>query len=775
MWLMPILWVLIVLTALLGGPWLADEIVRAALASAARRWRPRPGRRLRDVLVVVPARAEGASVRETLTSVGAAGGAGVRVRALLLLDGADAAAAAVAAGLGATVLVKEPAGPSKAAALAWLAREHPEIVRAAEAVLVLDVGSRLASGFFQAFWWPDGVAAVQAWLRGTTVGMGTAVALSETSAQRWQDRGREALDWSVRLRGTGTVFAPDAFLKLAPRLRTAVEDTEATLLSAAAGGSTVLSAEGAAVHDVKPERPPDAAGQRARWLLGQIVLLALRAPALLRLTSQRPLEGLAFTAELLSRPLVLSLAGRLALAAAWGLATAAGWAGGWGWAIAAGLAAASLAELPLARVTTGRLYPELLRAAAVMLRVWLRALLRLPAATRCWLSGHRRGRREDTLRYPCAMCRKVLLVVGTRPEAIKLAPVVRELSRSGRLDPVVVATSQHREMLRQALTPFGIEPDVDLGVMTEKQTPTRVAREVLARLEPVLQKLHPAWTVVQGDTTSALAAAVASFYAGVPVAHVEAGLRTGRLDAPFPEEFNRRAVAVAAAVHFAPTHRAAANLEREGFPRERIVLTGNTVVDAVHWIFAGASPGGRPERPTILVTLHRRESFGEPLARVLRAIRTLAEERRGRIRIVYPVHPNPNVRGPAYETLAGLPGVELVPPMHYPALLRTLAGSRFALTDSGGIQEEAPSVGVPVLVARETTERPEVLDAGWARLVGTDPKRILAEARRLLDDDCAHRAMASGPNPFGDGRAAARIAATLAGEHPEPWEGGARL
>ncbi len=367
---------------------------------------------------------------------------------------------------------------------------------------------------------------------------------------------------------------------------------------------------------------------------------------------------------------------------------------------------------------------------------------------------------------------RAVIIVGTRPEAIKLAPVVRELEHRGVLDPVVVATSQHREMLRQALEPFGIEPDLDLDIMTEGQTPTRVAREVLGRIEPVLRDLRPAWIVVQGDTTSAFAAAVAAFYAGVPVAHVEAGLRTGRMDAPFPEEFNRRALAVAATLHLAPTRRAAANLEREGIPRERILVTGNTVVDAVRWILAAAPPDGRPRGPTVLVTLHRRESFGEPLARVLRAIRTLAEERAGGVRFVYPVHPNPNVSGPAREILGGVPGVELVPPMDYPELLRTFAGARFALTDSGGIQEEAPSVGVPVLVARETTERPEVVEAGWARLVGTDPEAILAAARELLDDERARRRMTSGTNPFGDGRAAERIAAALAGEPVDEWHDG---
>ena len=310
--------------------------------------------------------------------------------------------------------------------------------------------------------------------------------------------------------------------------------------------------------------------------------------------------------------------------------------------------------------------------------------------------------------------RRVLVVVGTRPEAIKMAPVVVALRTRREFEPVLVATSQHREMLRQALAPFGLVPDVDLDVMTEGQTPTRVAFEVLRRFDPVLGELRPAWTLVQGDTTTAFAAGVASFYAGVPVGHVEAGLRTGRLDAPFPEEFNRRSLAVATAIHFAPTEGAAENLRREGI-RQGILVVGNTVVDAVRRIVGndpGADAGGVP---TVLVTFHRRESFGAPALRVLEAIRTLALERAGHLRVVYPVHPNPAVAEPARRILGGIPGVELTEPMDYPSLLRTFASARLALSDSGGIQEEAPSVGTPVLVLRETTERPEVLQAGWSR------------------------------------------------------------
>jgi UDP-N-acetylglucosamine 2-epimerase len=317
-------------------------------------------------------------------------------------------------------------------------------------------------------------------------------------------------------------------------------------------------------------------------------------------------------------------------------------------------------------------------------------------------------------------------------------------------------------MLSQALQPFGLEPEVDLRVMTAHQTPTGVAAAVLERLEPVLERVRPAWTVVQGDTTTVAAAAMASFYCRVDVAHVEAGLRSGRLDAPFPEEYNRRATAVAASLHFAPTAGAAANLRAEGVAPERILTVGNTAVDAVRRILA-VGPAPTPAVPPLVVmTLHRRESFGRPLERVLRAVRRLAEERPGRLRLVYPVHPNPSVSGPAQRLLGGVPGVELLAPMGYPEFLALLARARFALTDSGGVQEEAPTVGVPVLVLREVTERPEVVEAGWGRVVGTDEEEILAQARRLLDDDDARAAMTAGPNPFGDGHAGERIATALA-------------
>ena len=357
---------------------------------------------------------------------------------------------------------------------------------------------------------------------------------------------------------------------------------------------------------------------------------------------------------------------------------------------------------------------------------------------------------------------RVLIVVGTRPEAIKLAPVHAALAAAGRLEPVLLATSQHRELLAQALAPFGLAPAIDLGVMAPGQSPTRVAALVLRRIEPHLARLRPAWTVVQGDTATAFAAAVASFYAGVPVAHVEAGLRTGDLASPFPEEFHRRAIAAAAALHLAPTARAAANLLAEGVDAARVHLTGNTVVDAVRRIAGGAGSAPAGGVPLVLVTMHRRESFGPGVRRVAAALRRLAAERRGRARIVYPVHPNPEIDAVMREALGGAAGVELLPPLGYAEFLALLHQAHFAISDSGGVQEEGPTLGVPVLVLREVTERPEAVEAGWARLVGTDEEAIVAAARTLLDDPEARAAMTGGPNPFGDGRAGERIAALLA-------------
>lgn len=367
---------------------------------------------------------------------------------------------------------------------------------------------------------------------------------------------------------------------------------------------------------------------------------------------------------------------------------------------------------------------------------------------------------------------RVLSVIGTRPEAIKMAPVIRALAaRADAVESIVCSTGQHREMLRQALELFGIVADHDLDLMTPGQTPTQVAARLLARIEPLLADLRPDWVLVQGDTTTVMASAIAAHYARVRIGHVEAGLRTGDRWNPFPEEMNRVLTDQLSDLCFAPTDGARQALLREGIPDERIQVTGNTVVDALQWI---ADQPWRPDAALaplltdgvalVLVTAHRRESLGAPLERICAALRELADASRGRWRLVYPVHPNPQVQGPVYRALDGVEGITLLPPLDYMALINLLKRARLVLTDSGGIQEEAPAFGAPTLVLRETTERPEGVAAGVARLVGTDRERIVAEALRLLTDDDAHAAMARAANPYGDGRASERIVGALVDE-----------
>lgn len=378
---------------------------------------------------------------------------------------------------------------------------------------------------------------------------------------------------------------------------------------------------------------------------------------------------------------------------------------------------------------------------------------------------------------------KVLGVLGTRPEAIKLAPVIRELrARAGAggpaegvgagLQTVVCVTGQHRELLDPMLSIFGIEPDYDLELMENNQSPTRLASAALARLEPILETERPDWVLVQGDTTTVAAASLAAFYARVRVGHVEAGLRTGDKWQPFPEEINRRIGGVIADLHFAPTSRARDNLLREGVSERRIHVTGNTVIDALHWV-AGLTPpettgallrrcrGESADDRIVLVTAHRRENFGRPLESICLALRDLAG--RPGVRVVYPVHLNPNVWGPVHQLLGGVSGVSLVPPLDYLSMVHLLKQSYMVLTDSGGLQEEAPGLGVPVLVLRETTERPEGVDAGAVRVIGTRRERIVAEACRLLDDAAAYRRLARAVNPYGDGHAGERIVSALLG------------
>jgi UDP-N-acetylglucosamine 2-epimerase len=364
--------------------------------------------------------------------------------------------------------------------------------------------------------------------------------------------------------------------------------------------------------------------------------------------------------------------------------------------------------------------------------------------------------------------RTILCVFGTRPEAIKMAPVVQALAaRPDDFRPIVCVTNQHQEMLDQVLDLFELRAEHSLHVMTSGQTPTDVAMRVLERLPPVLASTRPAAVLVQGDTTTTFAAALAAFYARVPVGHVEAGLRTYRRDSPFPEELNRQMTTVLADWHYAPTEWARDNLLRAGVPVETITVTGNPVTDALQWIADKVGdgmtvvPALRPTARMILVTAHRRENFGAPFVEMCEALRALVE-RNPEVELVYPVHLNPNVQEPVRRILAGLARVHLLAPVDYATLVSLLKRCDLVLTDSGGIQEEAPSLGKPVLVMRDTTERPEGIRAGTAKLVGTERARILAETERLLRDPEAYAAMAHAHNPYGDGHAGECIANTLA-------------
>jgi UDP-N-acetylglucosamine 2-epimerase (non-hydrolysing) len=367
---------------------------------------------------------------------------------------------------------------------------------------------------------------------------------------------------------------------------------------------------------------------------------------------------------------------------------------------------------------------------------------------------------------------RVLSVFGTRPEAIKMAPVVAALEADGRFHGQVCVTAQHREMLDQVLEIFGITPDFDLGIMQRGQDLTDVTVAVLSKLREVINEAAPDVILVHGDTSTTLAGSLAGYYARVPVGHVEAGLRTGQRYAPFPEEMNRKIAGSVATLHFAPTEWAKSNLLRENVPAADIFVTGNTVIDALFGILERiqSSPGlarslsknlpVASDRRTILVTGHRRENFGGGFKRICEALAILA--RRKDVEIIYPVHLNPNVRGPVRRLLSGLRNVRLVEPMDYLPFVELLRRSYFVLTDSGGIQEEAPALGKPVLVMRETTERPEAVQAGTAKLVGTDVASIVREATRLLEDERAYQAMSRAQNPYGDGQAARRIVDALA-------------
>ncbi len=367
--------------------------------------------------------------------------------------------------------------------------------------------------------------------------------------------------------------------------------------------------------------------------------------------------------------------------------------------------------------------------------------------------------------------KKLLIIFGTRPEAIKLFPVIAALRDDPQLAPVVCVSGQHREMLDQVLQIAGLVPDHDLDLMRPGQSLDALTAALVIGLGQVMDRERPARVLVQGDTATAMAGAMAAYYRRIPVDHVEAGLRSGEIYHPWPEEGARRIVTSLTDLHFAPTHAARAALLAENVVDERIFVTGNTVIDALHWV-----SGRIAEQPNLIsgladlksqfagkriiaVTSHRRENLDGGLQRITCALRHIAE--RPDVGVVFPVHPNPTVRDLVHAALAGLGNVALVPPLDYPHFVHLLSLAEIVLTDSGGVQEEAPALGKPVLVLRETTERPEGIAAGTARLVGTDPDRIVAEVTRLLDDAAAYRAMAQARSPYGDGEAAQRIVSII--------------
>ena len=363
---------------------------------------------------------------------------------------------------------------------------------------------------------------------------------------------------------------------------------------------------------------------------------------------------------------------------------------------------------------------------------------------------------------------RVVSIFGTRPEAVKMAPVVKALAANPQIESKVVVTAQHREMLDQVLSLFQITPDLDLNLMKPNQNLADLTADIFTSLDPILKDMRPDWMLVQGDTTTVMAASLLGYYNRIHVGHVEAGLRTGDRWQPFPEEINRRVAGVVADLHFAPTEHSRQNLLREGVPDWRIAVTGNPVIDALNEISTRPAPpeitailaekgiraGGRK---LILVTAHRRENFGQPIEAICAALRALSEKYADSIHLIYPVHLNPNIQEPVHRLLDGIANITLLPPLEYLPLVHLQRNATLVLTDSGGIQEEATGLGVPTLVMRQTTERPEGVDAGVLKLVGTDTDTIVREASRLLDDSQAYQAMSHAANPFGDGHAAGRI------------------
>ncbi|MEQ1696064.1 MAG: UDP-N-acetylglucosamine 2-epimerase (non-hydrolyzing) [Hyphomicrobiaceae bacterium] len=368
--------------------------------------------------------------------------------------------------------------------------------------------------------------------------------------------------------------------------------------------------------------------------------------------------------------------------------------------------------------------------------------------------------------------KKLLLIVGTRPEVIKMASLAFQLRQQTAIDWCLCSTGQHRSMLDETLADLGLTADIDLRVMDDAKGLTDVTALTLQRLAPVLASHAPDYVVVQGDTTTAMCGALAAFYQRIPVAHVEAGLRTGNLYSPWPEEANRKIISAITTKHFPPTAQSRANLLAEGIADAAITVTGNTVIDTLVHTHASIKSGAaltarlrdrfnwlNPSKRLILVTGHRRENFGDGFAHICQALKTLAD--RGDVQIVYPVHLNPQVRKPVHAILGNHPAIHLIEPQNYSAFVYLMSAATLILTDSGGIQEEAPSLGIPVLVLRDTSERPEAIAAGTAKLVGTNAASIVAHATTLLDDPQAFAAMSRINNPYGDGQASRRILEVL--------------
>jgi UDP-N-acetylglucosamine 2-epimerase (non-hydrolysing) len=360
---------------------------------------------------------------------------------------------------------------------------------------------------------------------------------------------------------------------------------------------------------------------------------------------------------------------------------------------------------------------------------------------------------------------KILTIIGTRPEGIKMAPIVKELEKyPDRLSSYVCTTAQHRGLLDQVLDVFDIQPDFDLNLMQAGQTLSQLSANLFVHLDQLIGRERPDWVLVQGDTTSVMVASLVAYYHRVRIGHVEAGLRTGDKWQPYPEEINRRITDLLADLYFAPTEVNRQNLLREGVPDQAVVLTGNTIVDALQMtvqrlrqVEPPSENGSKHSERLILVTAHRRENFGAPLVQICNALAELARRYDSRVKIVYPVHPNPNVQGTVRRLLSGIPNIVLTEPLGYGDFVRLMSQAYLILTDSGGLQEEGPSLGVPVLVLREVTERPEGVAAGAVRLVGTDENAIIEAAVELLEDETAYSRMAQSINPYGDGRASQRI------------------